>query len=31
MTVTTIQTAQMLAGVGVSLAVYKIKADYDWP
>ncbi|GMS88460.1 hypothetical protein PENTCL1PPCAC_10635 [Pristionchus entomophagus] len=31
MTVTTIQTTQMLAGVGISIAVYRIKSIYDWP
>ncbi|EGT33792.1 CBN-ELO-4 protein [Caenorhabditis brenneri] len=31
MTVTTVQTVQMLAGVGITWMVYKVKADYKLP
>lgn len=31
MTVTTIQTTQMLVGVAISIVVYRIKSVYDWP
>ncbi|GMR41594.1 hypothetical protein PMAYCL1PPCAC_11789 [Pristionchus mayeri] len=31
MTVTTIQTTQMLAGVAISIVVYRIKSVYGWP
>ncbi|GMT18912.1 hypothetical protein PFISCL1PPCAC_10209, partial [Pristionchus fissidentatus] len=31
MTVTTIQTTQMLVGVAISIIVYRIKAVYNWP